>query len=603
MNEGFSTNAYGQAANKVFLQGGETVTYGRLLERIETLTTWYRSAGIGTGSRVLLAAASPARFSELFLSLLVNGIGVIVANPQATRHEAHSLIDQTAPEGLIGDRELLTSWGLEGSSEVLFAVSPEKKQGLLGRLLGGRGENADQQADAGYPALVEELPRTTPAEPDDDSLTGWVIHTSGTTSDPKNVVAPRRALLNTLRCRSEKFSVAADSKILNVLSLSQGDGLGQGPLLAFYNGATWVRPAEFQQKSLPAILDAIYAHRVTHFITVPVMMSLMMRLGDEHRDCFDTGDFELVVSTASALPEALWREFEETYGVEVTNLYALSECTAALFSGPDEASRRVGSLGRPHGCEIRIADDAGRPVGAGEDGELWLKGASMMSGYLNNEEATQRCMADGWLRTGDLVRQDDDGFVWLVGRVKEMIDFAGHSLNPSEIAEALESHPAVLEAGAIGVGHAQWGEIPVAVVVASAGAQVTAVELVEHCRSLLTEYKLPREIVFAESLPRTANGKLNAGRMLEVYQSSRPADSGGSDERIVSIAQSCFRTGEALPADASPATVAGWDSLAHMELILAVERAFSIRFSTAEIMTIETLGGLTELVDRKLAAQ
>lgn len=600
MSQGFSSRAREQPASRIFLQGSETVTYGQLFERIEKLTTWYRSAGLEPGDRVMIAVASPARFSELFLSLLLNGIAVIIANPLATWPEARNLIDQTAPRGLIVDRELMDKWRLDDDAKpdaaVLFKVAADRKPGLLGRLLGDRGGAAP--GDAGdYPALVDGLERTAPQEPADDALTGWIIHTSGTTSDPKNVVASRRALLSTLRCRSGKFSLDADSKILNVLSLSQGDGLGQGPLLAFYNGATWVRPAEFQQRTLPAILDAIYTYKVTHFITVPVMMSLMMRLGDEHRDCFDTGEFELVVSTAAALPESLWRDFERAYGVEVTNLYALSECTAALFCGPDRASRRVGSLGKPHGCEIRIVEPGG---GESESGELWLRSASLMDGYLNNKEGTSRCLVDGWLRTGDLARRDEDGFIWLAGRIKEMISFAGHSLHPGEIAQALESHPGVGEAGVTGVDHEDWGEIPVAVVVPRPGAELRASELMDHCRSLLTEYKLPREIIFADSLPRTANGKLAAGPLRDLYHAEQPAEAPDWHDRIVSIAQSCFRTAQTLEPDASPATVAGWDSLAHMELILAVERAFAVRFTTAEIMTVETLGGLTDLVGSKL---
>lgn len=600
MSQGFSSRAREQSSNRIFLQGSETVTYGQLFERIEKLTTWYRSAGLEAGDRVMIAVASPARFCELFLSLLLNGIGAVIANPLATSREARQLIEQTAPSGLIVDHELTGKWHLESPANpdgaVLLEVAADRKQGLLGRLLGNRGGTASE--DAGdYPALIDGLDRTPPREPVDDSLTGWIIHTSGTTSDPKNVVASRRALLNTLRCRSEKFSLDAESRILNVLSLSQGDGLGQGPLLAFYNGATWVRPAEFQQRTLPAILDAIYTYKVTHFITVPVMMSLMMRLGDEHRDCFDTREFRLVVSTAAALPESLWHDFERTYGVEVTNLYALSECTTALFCGPDPATRRVGSLGKPHGCEIRIVEPGGDASGSGE---LWLRSDSLMDGYLNNEEGTSRCLVDGWLRTGDLVRRDEDGFVWLTGRLKEMISFAGHSLNPGEIAEALQSHPGVAEAGVTGVDHAEWGEIPVAVVVPRAGAELQASELMDHCRSLLTEYKLPREIIFADSLPRTANGKLAAGALRDLYHREQPVDGPDWHDRIVSIAQSCFRTAQALEPDASPSTVAGWDSLAHMELILAVERAFSVRFTTAEIMTVETLGGLTDLVGRKL---
>ena len=408
-------------------------------------------------------------------------------------------------------------------------------------------------------------------------------------------------MLNTLSARTEKYGITEDSRILNVLPLYHGDGLGQGPLLAFANGATWVRPCDFQQQNLPLILDSIYGRRVTHFIAVPVLLGIVLRLGDEYRDCFENDDFQMLVSAAAHLPEKLWRAFEAAFGVEIVNKYSLSECSTGLFSGPDQDSRCVGSLGRPHGCEIRIVDEDGIDVRVGEGGELWLRSKSLMDGYMNNPEATEACMHKGWLRTGDLVRQDEYGIVYLVGRIKEMISFAGHTLVPAELIEALEEHPDVAEATVLGVPVDEWGETPVAFVIRKPDGNVSAGDLTEHCRSRLSEYKVPREVVFVDDFIRSETGKVASTAMIEQYQARKLSLPDETDRRILTIAQTSFRSSETPGPEASPTSEPGWDSLAHMEMLLQIEKTFGIRFSTREIMMLETLGGVIDLVKSKRA--
>lgn len=597
---GLSHKGFKQTAKKIFLQGEEVVTYGQLQERIEKLTQFFADNQINPGDTVLLAVGSPARFAEIFIALLVNGIGVAVGNPQSTHNETQALIENVNPDFLIVDEALIKAWQLN-ESQIALVVKSQQRATLLGKMLGKRKPEASDSDTRSYPQLLEGLSRQHPQEPTDNSGIGYLVTTSGTTSDPKNVLASRRSYLHTLKCRSEKFKINEDSKVHNILSLSHGDGIAEGPLLNFYNGSTWVRPSEFQQKNLPHILDAIYTHHVTHIFLVPVMMSLILRLGKDYQDCFNYDHLQVVVSTSALLPEPLWQEFENTFQVQVSNLYSLTECTVGLFSGPDAESRQVGSIGKPFGSAIRIVKSDGELAGIGESGELQLQSASMMDGYLNNPEATALCFDDDWFKTGDLAQENAEGFVTIMGRLKQMISFAGHSINPAEIVEALESHASVLEAAVIGIDQENWGEIPVAIVTLDNTQQLDKLDLIDFCRLRLSEFKLPREIILTEALPRSPSGKLNGKRLVELYHNNKQSSDGDLPTRILSIAQNCFRTKQQLTSSDTPLTVNGWDSLAHMQLILAIENELSVKFTTKEIMTLENLGDLIELVKGKLA--
>ena len=563
------------------------------------MTTVLAGQSVLAGDLVLVAVEDPARFAEIFLALVANGIGAVIANPRMAEREFRGILDNTQPAGLIVDRSLLSRFSLSGGerdARVLLIVNQAVPGGLLGRLLGGQAVDGDA---FGYPDLLNNFARTSPADPNDPALPGVVVNTSGTTSDPKNVLISRGAMKFHLDCLVEKYGVTADSTLLNVIPLHHIDGAAMGPLLAYYSGATWARPCEFSHQNLPTILDAVYGRRVTHFIAVPALLSLVMRLGDEYRDCFDSTEFQMLISTAGMLPARLWREFEEAFGVGIANEYSLSECNTGLYSGLNEGQRRVGSIGKPHGAEIRIVGEQENDAAPGETGELWLKSGSMMDGYINNPEATAACLEDGWLRTGDLVRQDADGFVFIVGRIKEMISFAGHTVAPSELVEALMMHPEVSAATVAGLSSEEWGEIPIAFVVREEDSEVDAGALLEHCRLHLSEYKVPRELVFVEELARTPTGKVMNAAMVARHLEQNAIESGDVDHQVLAIAQACFRTASPPGPGASPATEPGWDSLAHMDLLLRIEKAFDIRFSAREIMMLEDMGSVIDLVRQK----
>jgi len=405
----------------------------------------------------------------------------------------------------------------------------------------------------------------------------------------------RGALVSQLQVLFDQYGLDASCRLLDTLPLYHADGLIQGPVLAWFGGLTVYRPLAFSVQTLQGYLDSIYRDRITHLIAVPTMLSLIYRLGLEWRENFASPDFRFIVSCAGHLERGLWELLEEELGVPVVNMYGLTETvTSALFSGPDGRTRRVGSLGMPVNCRIRLVDEQGEEVAPGESGELWISSDQLMRGYHCDPEGTAEVLRDGWLRTGDLVSLLDTGHLLLVGRKKNQIITGGRNVSPEDVAGVLNLHPAVSESVVLGLPDADWGE-RVAALVVSDGQGLDEEDLAAWCRARISEYKVPKRILFVEGLPKGPSGKvrLDAARGLLDQQVDEAAKEDGLQalgERVRAIAANTFRLHiEELPANASPATTPGWDSLTHIGLVVALEGALGIRFSAREIMQMDSL--------------
>jgi acyl-CoA synthetase (AMP-forming)/AMP-acid ligase II len=196
--------------------------------------------------------------------------------------------------------------------------------------------------------------------------------------------------------------------------------------------------------------------------------------------------------------------------VEIVNAFGQTEMSSnTCFLRGEDAIRKMGSVGRPAlGVEVRIVDEEGADVPRGEVGEIVYRGPTVMQGYHGRPEATAEAFAGGWFHSGDLVREDEEGFIYVVDRLKDMLISGGENVYPAEVERALIEHPAVAEVAVIGVPHERWVETPLAVVVLEPGAEVSEAELIAHCRERLAGYKKPSAVVFVTELPRNAAGKV-----------------------------------------------------------------------------------------------
>lgn len=602
---GFYRLAASQKAGKVFLERAAALRYGELKDRIGALTSHLETTELRAGDRVVVASSDEGWLTALFFGLIDNGLTAIVASPETTSRELDALCRATQPVGCIMDAAVMARCSAGRRPwKVLLPIEKPARRNVLDKLLRAKKNDG---AKSNLEGVLEGLPSKAPAGSWPDDQIAYVIMTSGSTSEPKAVPCTRKALFAHLRTLRDQFSYGPESRILNLLPLFHVDGLIQGPAVACFSGAAWLRPFEFSIANIEPLLHSVYGKRATHFVCVPTMLALLLRLGSKFDDSFQTDDFRFVVSAAGHLEEKLWKDFQETFGVTVTNVYGLTETvTGGIFSGPAPQSHRIGSIGKPVDCEARIVDGEGCELGVGETGELLLRGDNVFSGYLDAPHANAGLFLDGWLRTGDLASRDADGFFHIEGRIKNVVISGGENIHPEEVTELIQKHPSVSEAITFGVPHREWGETLVALVVPRSAGEYVEQELIAWCREHLSGFKVPRDFLVVDALPHGPSGKILVPETKQLYQERRLRAShlsGRSVEQdVFGVAAEIFHCApEALGLHASPENTSGWDSLAHVNLVLTLETAFGIELTTTEIMQIADLRTAVAIVEGKLA--
>jgi len=600
----FNTIAREQHDKKALLVTDQTLAYGELELRIRKLTTLFAAAGLQEGSRVVLTSHHDQVMTEIFLALLTNGITAVIVDPDSTNIEANGIIDRAEPAGIIADKKLWTDWELEPLAEKLsfvlrIADSSVTQNTLLGKLL-KRKQPADESC---YPDILKSLAERQPPATVGAATTAYILFTSGTTSAPKGVEISCGALFTHLKTLSSQFSYDTNTRILNVLPLSHVDGLVQGPVVAYFNGASVYRPCRFSAQTIVETLDTIYSRRITHMVAVPTMLAMMSRLGKELREFFAGDDFRFIISAAAYLEQGLWENIEGLTRKRVVNLYGLTETvTGSLFNGPDDSTRRVGTLGKPVDCEVRLVDAEGIDAAQGESGELLIRGQHLMSGYFRDSEASAETLKDGWLYTGDLVSCDADGFYHYVGRSKNIIISGGLNIIPEQVSTVLLEHPDVAEAVVVGLPEPDWGEVAVAYVVPEKNKVVDTSDLIEFCRNSLTAYKVPHRIVRVPKLPRGRTGKVKVAEVRAFFggEAASSCDAGSTLEGVFAVAADIFQTTiNKLSRTSDTNNTAGWDSLGHMHFIAALEKKFAVMLTTRDIITINSLDQAINIIEER----
>ena len=539
----------------------------------------------------------------LFMALLDNGMIPIVASPELRASEFELIALTIGVQACIMDAPALkqcchAAHDLKLRLEIRVA---EKPNSFMHKLLGGRKHSETQEVY--FPALLDVLDTRDAPAPWSPEHIAFIIMTSGSTSNPKAVPITHGALRAHLATLSKQFRYSPESTVLNVLPLHHVDGLVQGPLVVCYNAATWVRPFPFSIQNIEPLLLSFYRHSVSHAVFVPTILALIHRFGAGLSDSFDYEEFDFLISAAGYLEEGLWISFEKTFGVRIANIYGLTETvTGALFCGPDEQTRRVGSIGKPVDCEARVL--AKEFSARGGVGELLLRGDNVFSGYIGRVGVNDEVFRDGWLCTGDLAHCDADGFFYIDGRIKNVVISGGENIYPEEISEVLGKHPHVIEAACLGVEHSEWGEILVAALVVD--SEYSQDKLVNWCEQQLSHFKIPKEWVVLDSIPRGPSGKILLPVLREAMVKRRTvsaaSESGDLVSRVIDVAAGVFHVAASdLDQHSSPENTAGWDSLAHVNFILALEAGLNIQLTTKEIMGIASLQAACDIVSHKVS--
>lgn len=342
---------------------------------------------------------------------------------------------------------------------------------------------------------------------------GLLMYTSGTTGRPKGVILTNKNLLAGGMNTACAHELSNSDRALCVLPLCHINAQCVTVMAPLASGGSVVMPHSFSASSF---WNWVIENEVTWFSVVPTIISYLMH----HESAPDKASLQQVRfgrSASAALPPALHAGFEEKFGIPIVETMGLTETSAQILSNPMPPKvNKYGSPGIAFGTEIKVIDENGNTQPPGEEGELMVRGDCVMRCYYKNPEATADALEDdGWLHTGDLARKDEDGFIFITGRLKELIIKGGENIAPREIDDALYSHPSVIEAGAVGIDDEHYGQEVVACVVIKDDSSVSEQELIDFCNGKLGKVKTPRSIYFFDDLPKGPSGKVQRLKLVD----------------------------------------------------------------------------------------
>lgn len=397
-------------ALKVFLQFADdtALTYGELNTLSQKAISLYRNIGLGSKSRILIASKNEKQVSILLFAALREGITPVIADPESVPTEIFKTIEASKPSAVFLDAPLFTS----SISEKLLA---EKINVFAIDSFDSAISTAQSYNSFSSVVCDQDEASPTPRSRNDD--VALIIYTSGTTSKPKGVQLTYQNISAQMHMFNNSYGFDKNDNLLNLLPLHHVDGLIRGLMVALYFSATVTRPKKFQIANLPDILGKIKNTKITHLILVPTILALIEKMDACFDDTFQHAQFKYIISSADLLHEDLWKRFEQRFNVMIVNSYGLSETVCdSLFCGPLVSTRKLGTLGKPVGCETLIMTSDGKEVSLGGVGELYIRGPHIMNGYFQQPVETKNTFYKDWFKTGDLVSQDSDGFIHFEGR-------------------------------------------------------------------------------------------------------------------------------------------------------------------------------------------
>jgi long-chain acyl-CoA synthetase len=468
---------------------GREYTFLELNLLVNRMANGLVAAGLRREDKCILMMQSSPEFVIAYYALAKIGAVIIPVNFLYKVHELSHIFRDSGARGFIGMEPFL------GEPLKLLRSLP----GLKIRIA------ADAEEGSGFvPLKTIDGPENfqTYDARDDDTLA--ILYTSGTTGTAKGAMLTHRNLYSNAVTVADMRTTDPGDVVLGVLPLYHIFGQTSALNASVYLGLTFHLFRQFEPEQ---VLQVVETEPGTILFAVPTMLSRLVAATDQRG--LSRSSLRFCISGGASLPPKLLHQFEERFKTKIYEGYGLSECSPVCVENPFGKTTKPGSIGLPiPGFEARIVDDSDQDVETGEVGELIVKGPGVMKGYLNCPEETARTLANGWLHTGDLARQDEDGYIYIVDRKKDMIIRGGHNIYPREIEELLFQHPDVLEAGVYGVPHEDLGEEVAADVVLKQGAKATAEDLQWFVKERVSPHKYPRIVRTVQDLPKSHTGKV-----------------------------------------------------------------------------------------------
>jgi fatty-acyl-CoA synthase len=468
--------------------GEQRTDYAELERRSGLVAGALREAGVKPGRRVATALKNRVEFVEMLFGTARAGAIFVPLNFRLSSEEVAYALGDSGAEIVV----------VQADTADAVAAALELLEGERPRVISVDGPGADYDAwrDAALPLDPH------PVRPEDPVS---IVYTSGTTGPPKGAVLTHGGVLSNVENYLADWDLRRDDAtlvvnpifhvVLYILTV---------PLL--YKGGKVVLMEDFDPAAAVRLAEA---EEITVWFAIPTAWQMM--LATPELEQLDISRLRFIGSGGAACPQPLMDRFAEL-GLDYRQGYGLSETTSsATTMGPGDQARKPGSIGRPFfHVEYRIVDDEGKVLAPGEAGEIQLRGRNVCAGYWRKPQETAESFdADGWFSTGDIGRADEEDFIWIVDRKKDLIISGGENISSIEVEQAVVSHPRVEEAVVVGLPHERWGETPCAVVTTGDGDELDAAELIAYCRERIAHYKCPTVVITVAELPKTATGKIS----------------------------------------------------------------------------------------------
>ena len=480
---------------------GQTTTFEGLAERANRLANGLSDLGVGPGDRVATMQVNTNQCIEAYFAAAQLDAIYVPINFRSKTEELAQMLEIAGPSVLLLGKRYLS-------------LVPEDKQlsdGII--LLDGEADGAHKNYEA---LLAESSPDQMHFPEAGDEDTTVIMFTAGTTGVPKGVMLTHDSFSSYLLATVEPADPEIEESNLITVPFYHIAGL-QAALAAVYGGRTLVVMRQFEPGEW---LSLAHENQVNRAMLVPTMLKHLMAHPDFSD--FDLSSLSVITYGAAPMPlEVIRQAIDKFPGARFINAFGQTETASTitmlppddhvLDGSPEEIEtklKRLTSIGKPlDDVEVKIVDEAGETVAVDETGEIVARGSRMMAGYWQQESATRDTLRNGWIYTGDLGYQDQDGYIFLSGRAKDFIKRGGEMISPEEVEQVLRSHPELDDAAVIGVPDVEWGEEVRAVVVGRSDL-VTEEQIIEFCREKLAGYKRPRSVVFVGELPRNVMGKV-----------------------------------------------------------------------------------------------
>ena len=512
MNSGFETlgelverNADKGRDRVALIYNDQTFTFDRHRDRVRRLANGLFRRGMRRQSRVAVLAQNSNSYIEIYAAAEMAGYITVAVNYRLAVAEIAYILRDSSPAVLIFDAEY---------SDTVAQIRQQLPE--IGYFIAIGVDHPDWAES--YEVVLESSSNESPASRARPSDIAYLIYTSGTTGRPKGAMLDHAGQVGFIQMQAAEMRMHQDDRMLLMMPFYH-IGAKCNYLVSSLAGARVVLHRSY---GIEAIARDIEAHRITVVHLAPIMVQDLLELGSKS----DYSSLRLIQYASGPMAIAQLRRAVTMFGPILLQVYGMTETglgtvlhpSQHVLEGPEQWVRRLGSAGQEaRGYRVRVVRPDGTDCEIEERGEILIKGPGVMVGYWNNHPATIAAIDDGWMRSGDIGLFDEDRFLFVLDRKKDMIISGGENIYPREIEEAIYSHPSVNGVAVIGVPDQRWGESVKAFVVLSPGKTATDVEIIEHCKARLASYKKPKSVDFVASLPRLPNKKIDKKALRAAY--------------------------------------------------------------------------------------